>query len=148
MRFKKTISNWLFILVIGAFSLIMAVLILNYSNKIELPVLFVSEFDQVSVAKSEKGKEAENILWDLPEIKEKAKEINLVEGVRAFSMIEAHPYENVYEIYFGSSHSNHTSRIWTFRVNIKSREIFIYNLFSDEWIALEDWRSNGYQFSK
>ncbi len=91
---------------------------------------------------------ANKMLWDLPEIIQETQRIESdFDGIKAFSRIENQIDNNTYEFYFGSSHPNgHTSRIWTFRINVFTEEILVYNLVADEWLTIQEWRDNDYSF--
>jgi hypothetical protein len=91
--------------------------------------------------------EAEEIVWNLPEVKALAARMK---GTNAnpFSMItgypdpEAKPGDNsaAYEFYVGENHGTHTVRAITFIVDGYSGKVSVYDVVADRLIPIEEYR--------
>ena len=87
---------------------------------------------------------AEALVLALPEVQKEMKAHK-----NAFLMLEEHPdrealaanpAEAFYDFYFGHDMGDHTTRLWTFRVNALSREILAVDPVEGTDVSLEAWR--------
>lgn len=91
--------------------------------------------------------EAEEIVWNLPEVKTIASRMKGT-AVNPFAMItgypdpEAKPGEQsaAYEVYVGENHGTHTVRAMTFLVDAYSGEVSVYDEVADRVIPIEEYR--------
>jgi hypothetical protein len=91
--------------------------------------------------------EAEEIVWNLPEVKALAERMK---GTNAnpFSMITGYPDAETksgepaaaYEIYVGENHGTHTVRAMTFIVDAYSGKVSVYDEAADRVIPIERYR--------
>jgi hypothetical protein len=92
--------------------------------------------------------EAEEIVWNLPEVKAIANRMKRT-GVNPFAMItgypdpEAKPGEQsaAYEVYVGENHGTHTVRAMTFLVDAYGGEVSVYDEVADRVIPIEEYRN-------
>ena len=93
------------------------------------------------------GKEAEEIVWNLPEVKAFAERMKGTDA-KPFSMITGHPDAKakagepaaVYEIYVGENHVSHTVRVMTFIVDAFGGNVSVYDVVIDRIIPIEQYR--------
>ena len=92
-------------------------------------------------------KEAEEIVWNLPEVKAFAKRMKGTDA-KAFSMITGHPDAKAkagepaaaYEIYVGENHVSHTVRVMTFIVDAYDGNVSVYDVVTNRIIPIEQYR--------
>ncbi|HWR57420.1 MAG TPA: hypothetical protein VN328_00910 [Thermodesulfovibrionales bacterium] len=93
------------------------------------------------------AKEAEKIIWELPEVRLRAERIRK-SGARPFTRIESEPEAEAkpgtekaaFTIYFGEKHVTHTVREITFLVDAYTRKISVYDEVTDNIMPLEQWK--------
>ncbi|MGF1963465.1 MAG: hypothetical protein RMX99_028705 [Aulosira sp. DedVER01a] len=91
-------------------------------------------------------KAAFNLVWKLPQVKRKAKEIErLSRGtIRVAAMVDSSPTPETpyYTIRVVENHVDHIDTIYLFRVLNPSGVIQVYDILKDEYIALQEWKPN------
>lgn len=103
--------------------------------------------DQVSPSPSViDEKAAFNLVWKLPQVKRKAREIErLSKGkIRVAAIIDSPPTPETpyYTIRVVENHVDHVDTIYLFRVLNPSGVIQVYDILKDEYIALQEWKPN------
>ena len=96
------------------------------------------------------GGDAENIVWELSEVKLRVDQIRKGGG-KPFTKIESSPEKNAkpgtpqsaYTIYFGEDMGTHTNRLWTFMIDAQTRKISVYDAVTNSTIPLKDWRKSN-----
>jgi len=91
--------------------------------------------------------EAEEIVWNLPEVKAIANRMKGT-GVTPFAMITGYPDPDakpgekyaVYEVYVGENHGTHTVRVMTFVVDAYGGRVSVYDEVADRIIPIEQYR--------
>lgn len=71
-------------------------------------------------------------------------------GVKGVTYVEREPdpnsssiyLKNYYGLYVGESHPDHNVNIYRFAINKDNREILYYDVVSDKYESLSDWRAN------
>ncbi|BAY08654.1 hypothetical protein NIES2098_18140 [Calothrix sp. NIES-2098] len=91
-------------------------------------------------------KTALNLVWQLPQVKRKAREIQrLSKGtIRVAAMVDGLPTPETpyYTIRVIENHVDHIDTIYLFRVLNPSKAIQVYDILKDEYIPLPEWKPN------
>ncbi|MDZ7957327.1 MAG: hypothetical protein RMY34_05390 [Aulosira sp. DedQUE10] len=91
-------------------------------------------------------KAAVNLVWKLPQVKRKAKEIEqLSKGtIRVTALIDSSPTPEApyYTIRVVENHVDHVDTIYLFQVLNPGGVIKVYDILKDEYISLETWKPN------
>jgi hypothetical protein len=91
-------------------------------------------------------KAAVNLVWKLPQVKRKAKEIEqLSKGtIRVAALIDSSPTPEApyYTIRVVENHVDHVDIIYLFQVLNPSGVVKVYDILKDEYISLEAWKPN------
>jgi|GEM_PF-3589535 len=87
---------------------------------------------------------AEALVLALPEVQQEMKAHKnaflMLEGHPDRETLAANPAEAFYDFYFGHDMGDHTTRLWTFRVNALSREMLVTDPVEGTDVSLEAWR--------
>ncbi|OUL36951.1 hypothetical protein BV372_04750 [Nostoc sp. T09] len=91
-------------------------------------------------------KAAFNLVWKLPQVKRKAKEIErLSKGtIRVAAIVDSSPTPETpyYTIRVVENHVDHVDTIYLFRVLNPTGVIQVYDILKDEYISLQEWKPN------
>lgn len=87
---------------------------------------------------------AEALVLALPEVQKEMRAHGnaflMLEGSPGRETLAANPAGAFYDFYFGQDMGDHTTRLWTFRVNALSREMLVTEPVEGTNVSLEAWR--------